>query len=67
MSRVTDTAPADSPHRLHRVVGFWGLTFVSLGSIIGSGLVAGLFYGRAGIAGGGGSLITWVLAAYHAR
>jgi amino acid transporter len=43
-------------------VGFWGLTFVSLGSIIGSGWLLGALT-AAGIAGGGGSLVSWVLAA----
>ncbi len=47
---------------LQRRVGFWGLTFISLGSIIGSGWLLGALT-AASIAGGGGSLISWILAA----
>jgi amino acid transporter len=53
---------ASTAHQLKRTVGFWGLTFVSLGSIIGSGWLLGALT-AAGIAGGGGSLVSWVLAA----
>ena len=46
--------------RLRRDVGFWGLTFISLGSIIGSGwLLGGL---TAAQAAGPASLISWVAA-----
>jgi amino acid transporter len=47
---------------LQRRIGFWGLTFVSLGSIIGSGWLLGALT-AAQTAGGGGSLVSWVLAA----
>ncbi|GAA2752266.1 APC family permease [Amnibacterium kyonggiense] len=53
---------AGTGHHLQRSVGFWGLTFVSLGSIIGSGWLLGALT-AAGVAGGGGSLVSWVLAA----
>jgi amino acid transporter len=48
--------------RLRRDVGFWGLTFVSLGSIIGSGwLLGGL---TAATAAGPASLVSWVIAGF---
>ena len=47
---------------LERSIGFWGLTFVSLGSIIGSGWLLGAL-GAASVAGPA-SLISWVLAAF---
>jgi amino acid transporter len=43
-------------------VGLRGMTFVSLGSIIGSGWLFGAL-GAASLAGGGGSLLTWIIAA----
>src|SRR5256885_9117572 len=46
---------------LQRAVGFWGLTFVSLGSIIGSGWLLGAL--TAASAAGPASLLTWILAA----
>jgi amino acid transporter len=52
----------DGQVELKRTVGFWGLAFVSLGSIIGSGWLLGALTAGS-IAGGGGSLITWVIAA----
>lgn len=48
-------------HALKRVVGFWGLTFVSLGSIIGSGWLLGAL--GAAKSAGPASIISWVLAA----
>src|SRR5690242_9653263 len=45
---------------LQRAVGFWGLTFVSLGSIIGSGWLLGAL-GAAKVAGPA-SLVSWILA-----
>jgi amino acid transporter len=47
-------------HRLRRDVGLTGLTFVSLGSIIGSGWLLGAF--TAAQVAGAASLISWVLA-----
>ena len=37
----TTTGSVDSGRHLRRDVGFWGLMFVSLGSIIGSGWLLG--------------------------
>src|ERR1700712_5738327 len=47
---------------LRRTVGFSALMFISLGSIIGSGWLLGALT-AAQAAGGGGSLISWILAA----
>lgn len=47
--------------RLRRSIGFWGLMFVSLGSIIGSGWLLGAL--NAATVAGPASLISWVLAA----
>ncbi len=47
---------------LERSIGFWGLTFVSLGSIIGSGWLLGAL--GAAQAAGPASLVSWVLAAF---
>lgn len=58
---ATVEAPSTSGGKLNRTVGFWGLTFISLGSIIGSGWLLGAL--TAATIAGGGSLITWVLAA----
>ncbi|MGT2462173.1 APC family permease [Sinomonas atrocyanea] len=46
---------------LKRVMGFWGLMFVSLGSIIGSGWLLGAL--GAAKSAGPASIISWVLAA----
>jgi amino acid transporter len=61
---ATDTvgvAPEGEYH-LHRKVGLRGMTLISLGSIIGSGWLFGAL-GAAMLAGGGGSLMTWIIAA----
>src|SRR5436189_6444614 len=52
-----------SPHagQLKRSVGFWGLLFVSLGSIIGSGWLLGAL--TAASLAGPASVLSWVLAA----
>jgi amino acid transporter len=60
------TATADHPiaapsKELKRSIGFWGLMFVSLGSIIGSGWLLGALF--AAEAAGPASLVSWVLAA----
>ncbi|HJQ45318.1 MAG TPA: APC family permease [Amycolatopsis sp.] len=47
--------------RLHRSVGFYGLMFVSLGSIIGSGWLLGAL--KAAKVAGPASLLSWLLAA----
>lgn len=57
------TAGSDSAagaRHLRRAVGFWGLMFISLGSIIGSGWLLGALT-TAAIAGPA-SLVSWVLA-----
>src|ERR1700710_3101926 len=63
---TTSAAPrkastASSSPALRRTVGFWGLTFVSLGSIIGSGWLLGAL--TAAKFAGGSALISWVFAA----
>jgi len=62
---MATTAPGVVPeveNHLHRKVGLRGMTLVSLGSIIGSGWLFGAL-GAASLAGGGGSLLTWIIAA----
>jgi amino acid transporter len=58
-NRSTSVASIGEP-RLRRDVGLLGLTFVSLGSIIGSGWLLGAL--TAASAAGPASLISWVLA-----
>jgi amino acid transporter len=59
---ATDTfLPAGHHGELSRGIGFWGLMFVSLGSIIGSGWLLGAL--TAASVAGGASIISWVLAA----
>lgn len=60
MSTTRSEAVA-APQQLRRDVGFWGLTFVSLGSIIGSGWLLGAL--TAATLAGPASLLSWVLAA----
>jgi amino acid transporter len=59
---MASTDPEEHPSGagLRRAVGFWGLTFISLGSIIGSGWLLGAL-GAAQVAGPA-SLISWILA-----
>jgi amino acid transporter len=59
------TAVAEAPvggTGLKKTVGFWGLMFVSLGSIIGSGWLLGAL--NAARFAGAASIISWVLAAF---
>jgi amino acid transporter len=58
----TDTQVVAGTAQLERTIGFWGLTFVSLGSIIGSGWLLGAL--GAAVAAGPASLISWILAAF---
>jgi len=58
---VSSTSHGPSGH-LSRDIGFWGLMFVSLGSIIGSGWLLGAL--TAATLAGPASLISWVLAAF---
>jgi len=55
------TTTGSGTHTLQRTVGFWGLTFISLGSIIGSGWLLGAL--TAATKAGPASLLSWVLAA----
>ncbi len=59
---ATSTEAVGQEHQLHRKVGLRGMTLVSLGSIIGSGWLFGAL-GAAKLAGGGGSLLTWIFGA----
>jgi amino acid transporter len=59
---VESPSPSSSVHKdLHRSIGFWGLTFISLGSIIGSGWLLGAL--TAAQNAGPASLLSWILAA----
>lgn len=53
--------PTHGGRPLKRVVGFWGLMFVSLGSIIGSGWLLGAL--GAAKSAGPASIVSWFLAA----
>jgi amino acid transporter len=61
MATTTSGGAVGSDRRLRRDVGFWGLMFVSLGSIIGSGWLLGAL--TAASLAGPSSLLSWVLAA----
>jgi amino acid transporter len=61
MSTTGTTAGKGAGGHLRRDVGFWGLLFVSLGSIIGSGWLLGAL--TAATLAGPASLLSWVLAA----
>ncbi|MDQ1731218.1 MAG: hypothetical protein QOK10_1377 [Pseudonocardiales bacterium] len=58
---MTRTVEEPAARELKRSVGFWGLMFVSLGSIIGSGWLLGALF--AAEAAGPASLLSWILAA----
>ena len=53
--------PLHQPGQLRRSVGFYGLMFVSLGSIIGSGWLLGAL--NAAETAGPASILSWILAA----
>jgi amino acid transporter len=59
---IKESDPIAGPGKLNRSVGFYGLMFVSLGSIIGSGWLLGAL--NAAIIAGPASIISWVLAAF---
>ena len=62
MAITASSSTSNGPNtHLSRDVGFWGLMFVSLGSIIGSGWLLGAL--TAATLAGPASLISWVLAA----
>ena len=56
-----DTPSLDTPATCKRSVGFYGLMFVSLGSIIGSGWLLGAL--NAAEVAGPASVLSWILAA----
>src|SRR5215469_624802 len=58
-SGAAPTGPSEN--QLRRAVGLRGLTLISLGSIIGSGWLLGALTASKA-AGGGGSLLSWILA-----
>jgi amino acid transporter len=57
----TSAGPDSGNTHLTRSVGFWGLMFVSLGSIIGSGWLLGAL--NAANVAGPSSVLSWILAA----
>jgi amino acid permease len=61
MTAGRELADREKSHGLRRSVGFYGLTFVSLGSIIGSGWLLGAL--NAAKVAGPASIISWILAA----
>ena len=61
MATPTSTLGSGTSPTLKRSVGFYGLTFISLGSIIGSGWLLGAL--TAAQTAGPASLVSWVLAA----
>ncbi len=58
---MTATEPAPRAGSLERSIGFYGLLFVSLGSIIGSGWLLGAL--NAATIAGPASILSWILAA----
>jgi amino acid transporter len=61
MTQVKDSGvSAAGPAKLQRSVGLFGLTMVSLGSIIGSGWLLGAY--KAATHAGPASLLSWILA-----
>ena len=62
MATTVNRTSHGSDGHLSRDIGFWGLMFVSLGSIIGSGWLLGAL--TAATLAGPASLISWVLAAF---
>ncbi|MFC9235706.1 APC family permease [Streptomyces decoyicus] len=57
---VAGSESAAGSRHLQRAVGFWGLMFISLGSIIGSGWLLGAL--TTAVIAGPASLVSWVLA-----
>ncbi len=62
MGRMSTSHAARAPGQLTRSVGFYGLMFVSLGSIIGSGWLLGAL--NAAEVAGPASVLSWMLAAF---
>src|SRR6266568_4623695 len=61
MDNTMETLKGEQPGGLKRSVGFYGLMFVSLGSIIGSGWLLGAL--NAAQVAGPASILSWILAA----
>src|SRR5262245_33440783 len=61
MAERREVAHGEKSHGLRRSVGFYGLTFVSLGSIIGSGWLLGAL--NAAKQAGPASILSWLIAA----
>jgi amino acid transporter len=61
MNTAADQRPVGTAGHLQRSVGFYGLMFVSLGSIIGSGWLLGAL--NAAEQAGPASVLSWILAA----
>jgi amino acid transporter len=61
MNNERDERPVGTAGRLQRSVGFYGLMFISLGSIIGSGWLLGAL--NAAEKAGPASILSWILAA----
>jgi len=61
MARELEDRPVGTAGHLQRSVGFYGLMFVSLGSIIGSGWLLGAL--NAAERAGPASVLSWILAA----
>src|SRR3984957_6352986 len=62
MNNERDERPIGTAGRLQRSVGFYGLMFISLGSIIGSGWLLGAL--NAAEEAGPASILSWILAAF---
>jgi len=60
MDMAIDVSERPATAGLKRTVGFWGLMFVSLGSIIGSGWLLGAF--KASVIAGPLAIFAWLLA-----
>lgn len=61
MAAISPSVTGSEGRTLRKSVGFYGLTFISLGSIIGSGWLLGA--DKAAAKAGPASLLSWVLAA----
>lgn len=61
VDRGREVASGEASHGLRRSVGFYGLMFISLGSIIGSGWLLGAL--NAAKVAGPASILSWLLAA----
>ena len=64
MAKTSPTGQAQTAagsQHLHRAVGLRGLTFISLGTMIGSGWLLGAL--TAAKVAGGASLISWIIGA----